>query len=128
MITIIQAQVNKIVFTLTEKVTITNPFFLLELLCDETNIKYFVVLGVDSSNDKGRYNAFLLTEKSSPNPLLSEIELKQRGFYHYIVYQQATDTLTPTGDILEVGKAFVKYTTPSDNYYNGRTEFTNIDR
>ena len=127
MLYFLQGTSNKISVTLTENVTIANPYFLLELICDQTNLSYFCLLGTNISNDLGRYDAFLVTETSTPDNLDAEITLVQKGFYHYNIYQLSSASLTPSNVILERGKAIVKYSTPTDTYYNGKTTFNNID-
>jgi hypothetical protein len=109
MIIITQGTTNTIILTLTERVTIANPVFLFECICDQTKQVYHVIAS-DLSQFSYRYNAFHITEKTSPDTTNGEISLPLAGDYHYAVYQQSSGTnLDPTLvlGLLETGKLTV---------------------
>lgn len=110
MLTLERGKTNdNIILTLTEKCTLTSPHFLFELKNDETDA-FFYFIAADTSVFPERYNKFSIIEKSSPNPLNGEVELRYDGFYHYTVYEQASATnLDPanTTGIVEIGKCHV---------------------
>jgi hypothetical protein len=109
MISITRGTVNSIILTLTEKVRITNPVFLFELVCDQTRQAYYFI-AADVSLYPYRYNEFQVSEQTNPNPLSGEVSLPSPGDYHYSVFQQISATnLDPALalHILETGKAEV---------------------
>ena len=86
---VIRIGINYPIFTLNEKVTLTDPEFI--LICKNyfTKKQSACKLGLDSSSDLTRYNQFELTVTSDPNNLNSEIALDEFGFYKYFVYEIA---------------------------------------
>lgn len=121
MINITQGQANTVIFTGTEKVTISAPvYFLFEFINPQTNKSYYCT-GTDTSLYSYRYNEFIITEKTSPNPLNGEISLAILDCYQYNIYQQNSATnLNPAlaQGIVETGKCIVApgSTTPNTVY------------
>lgn len=119
MMLITQGQGNIVIFTLTEKCTISNPFFLFALTNDQSQeTSYFVAADISSWPD--RYNKFIITEKSAPNTLNGEVSLKIAGDYHYSIYEQESpNNLNPTNTIsvVEIGKCKVSGSTTSNTTY-----------
>lgn len=124
---------NFLTFTLNEKVTLTNPEFILILVNDFTYHKFACKLGTDLSSYTDRYNQFLVTVNDSADPLLAEVDLHDYGFHKYYVYETAdadtfdynnVDTLdldTMTG-LVEQGKMeFLKPEIELPYYANVRT-------
>lgn len=106
--------VNQIVLTLSENVTITNPYFIFSFqhyatLTDPESIIYFTA--PDDSNYTNRYNIFELTESDSGSTSGgNDVDLYLKpGQYEYKVYQSTTASLDPNGfgSLLETGKMVV---------------------
>jgi hypothetical protein len=118
MITINKGESNTVIVTVSEKVTIANPYFLFEFRGD-TDLKYYYCLAADISQFTYRYNQFTIIEKANPNPLNGEISLPNAGYYHYAIYQTATADLNPAhaSGVIEVGKARVIGTTADPVVY-----------
>lgn len=88
---------NTLVFTLREKQTLTNPYFLFSFTGQvERNPKYFI--SADLSSFPDRYNKFLITETSGSENLTSGvISLSDAGTYEYAIYEQSSSSnLNPT--------------------------------
>ena len=106
---------NTMVMTLTEKSTLTNPYFLFNFVSDVTgNAVNFIA--TDLSNYTDRYNQFLITETSGTNNYTSgTITLSPEGTWTYKVYEQTSSTnlnplLATNTSPLEVGQVKVKGT------------------
>jgi len=87
------------VFTLVEKTTIVNPYYLFEFQNDTTKVKYFqiftdvsaVPLSVRVWNI---FNIEVINTGSGANKII----LGNVGLYHYTIYEQASSSnLDPTG-------------------------------
>lgn len=113
MIYINRNSLNKVVLTLSESVTITNPYFIFSF--QEYNslgypvLRYFIA--PDTSLYTDRYNLFLLTESdtgSKTNANNASIYLKP-GQYCYKVYQSTSNSFDPNtfGSLLESGRMVV---------------------
>lgn len=114
MIYIKRNEINEVCLTLTEKVTIPSPFFILSFqhyatLDQEQTLIYFTT--PDISNYICRYNLLKLTESDSGSTTGgNDVPLYLKpGQYEYRVYQSTTDSLDPNtfGSLLEVGKMVV---------------------
>jgi hypothetical protein len=121
MIQITKGTTNNVALTLTEKCTLTSPYYLFVFQSDETRNLYKFI-AADTSTHPDRYNLFAIVETdSSPDPLAGEIELPIVGFYKYKIYEQTSSTnLNPalaTG-IVEVGKVQVIDTPAADDKLN----------
>lgn len=94
---------------MSETATISNPTYLFEFKDNQTKeLIYFIAQ--DTSGYKERFNKFSITEKSSPNNLIGEVELVLNGQYAYTIREQASTTnLDPalSGAIVETGKVTV---------------------
>ena len=82
-------QVNTM--TLSERVTLTSPYFLLRLICDTTKTETSCIIS-DVSPYTYRYNKFLITEKANPTRINGEVYLPTIGGYTYEVYEQLSST------------------------------------
>lgn len=116
---------NTVVLSLTEKVTLSSPYFLMEMINDTTRkIKRFV-LASNQSSYTYRYDQFTITESSTEVLTSGTVELKPTGFWSYKVYEQSSATnLNPdaTTSLLEVGKVKVVGTdTTYKEHQNPRT-------
>lgn len=103
---------DKVVVTVTELVTLINPFFLFEFKSDETNNLYYCI-STNTSVNKPRYDLFTITDTATPNPLLGQVNLPV-GTYEYRIYEQTSSTnLNPSLSTsrCEVGQARITVTT-----------------
>jgi len=83
---------NTMVMTLTEKSTLTAPYFLFNFVSDVTKQSVnFIAQDLSSYTD--RYNQFLITETSGTTDYTSgTIELSPTGTWTYKVYEQTSST------------------------------------
>lgn len=93
---------QRIVVTLTEKVTLSNPYFLFVFTHTETKqVVSFIKSGVDDiSLYPNRYNLFVID-------CTDVFNLSAQGEWIYKVYEQESDDnddVSLTGDLLEIGK------------------------
>ena len=114
MININQGATNSIVLRLVDNITITDPIFLFELTCVQSNQVYLFTAQDQSTTS--RFNKFEIFEVGGTTYSVSltqsipQIELEYGGSYLYKVYQADTYDLEPTDVILDSGKAI---------FYNG---------
>ena len=110
MIRLEQDTINKVVVTLREFTTISNPFYLFEFISDDTNDSK-IFTGADISTNINRYNEFNIELTTSTEDLLnSVIKLPLKGFYTYNIYSQVSSTnldLANITELVEVGKVYV---------------------
>lgn len=114
MIFIERNTINKVVLTLTEKVTIPNPFFIFSFqhystLDEYTPLIYFTA--PDISSYVFRFNLFEITEDDAGSIVGGNnipLYLKP-GQWEYKVYESVTGSLDPNtfGNLLEDGKMVV---------------------
>ena len=97
MLVVTRGALNDIVVTLTEKVTIANPYYLLVIKGKSNQALIKKVLS-DVSTYPTKYNEFIFTEPT-------DITIPYAGDYTYTFYQVATNTTTIPSDanILETG-------------------------
>ena len=117
---------NTLVFTLSEKVTLTAPYYFLFSLKWQTemNPKNFIV--ADTSTDPNRYNKFLLTETTGTENLTSGVvNLSDAGFYEYAIYEQTSSTnldIRNTTSLLEIGMIKVNGSAVITQAYDNQTK------
>jgi hypothetical protein len=88
---------NTVIVTVTEATTIDNAKYLFDFLNVTSNTKAYCI-ATNISNQKQRYDKFIITEKTNPNNLIGEIALEHEGDYYYKIYEQSSSTnLDPTG-------------------------------
>jgi len=116
---ILESGANNVILTLTEKVTISNPYFLFALSSLQTNSTVYF-LATDISNYTERYNKFVWTIKTNPNNNVGEFLLPIEGLYSYTAYQLTSPQLTPPNGavVLEVGNVQFGYTEQDLTIYN----------
>lgn len=123
MIVINKGQSNTVVVTVTEKTTITNPYYLFEFTNDMAKVPK-VCIAANVSDATERYDKFVITEQSSsPNNLLGQITLTQKGFWKYKIYAQESSTnLVPADadELVEIGKCRVEDTISTSTVYEGQ--------
>jgi hypothetical protein len=118
---------STLILTLTEKVTLTSPYFLFRFINDVTNQEK-AFISSDLSTQTQRYNKFLITETTGTNILTSGvITLSPTGYWHYEVYEQTsstnTDYIQATNRIpIETGKARVVGTEASVQRYDSQSK------
>lgn len=115
MIYIQQAITGSSVFTLTEKTTLSSPYFLFEFISDDSRISK-IFTAPDISSNTARYNEFdIILTGGTENLLDGLIKLNINGFYKYNCYEMSgstnLDISGTTGVILEKGKVLISGTT-----------------
>ena len=120
-----KASVNNVVLTLTEKVTITAPYYFLFEITNDLAKSISYCISNDTSAYTERYNEFSITETSTPIALNGEVSLSLSGFYKYKIYAQNSSTnLDPSlsDELVEQGKLFVNNEANTDEKY-GATKY-----
>ena len=87
--TIQRAASNTVVFTLTERVTLASPYFLMRLQSRSTNETKRVIITPNTSSFTTRYDQFTLIENNTENLTNSTIKLFE-GDWNYEIYEQAS--------------------------------------
>jgi len=121
-------QINRVVLTLTESSTLSNPFYLFEFTSEFTTSStpiYFTTL--DLSSVTSRYNLFEI-ELSSTGSTTGGTSVALNmvsGQYQYKVYESSASTLSvsaTTGNVIESGRLILELTNESkinnNNIYN----------
>lgn len=112
---------NYLIFTLSEKVTLTNPYYLFSFK-HQVEMNPINFIAFDSSLYKERYNKFLITETTGTTTLTSGIvSLSETGFYEYAIYEQVSSSnldLNETGNLLEIGMVKVNSDRPVYKEYD----------
>jgi hypothetical protein len=110
MLLITRSSSNVIVLTLTEKVTLTSPYFLFEFKCEQNQQRYYFI-AANTSSYTYRYDQFTVTETTAAlqDPANGSINLPYVGEYEYRVWEQASSSnLSPLNtEPLETGLARV---------------------
>lgn len=112
MILINKNQNNYLYVTLTEKSTLSSPYYLFEFKNDLT-YQSVCFIASDISEQSQRYNKFLITETSGTEILTSgTITLEPSGFWSYRIFEQTSSTnlnpsLADNTTPIEVGKVKV---------------------
>jgi len=114
---------NYLRVTVTEKVTISSPYYLFVFTSDITK-QEVVFLQSNSSIHQDRYDEFLITETSgTTNYSSGVVTFLPVGSWTYQIYEQASSTnLDPTltGGLLESGMAKVIGTNETYSRYTGQ--------
>ena len=123
MILLEQNTINKVVVTLREFTTISNPYYLFEFISDDTN-EPLIFTTADISTNKTRYNEFNIELTTSTEDLLNGVvKMPLKGYYTYNIYSQVSATnlyLANITELVEVGKVYVNDTIkPVKTTYNG---------
>jgi hypothetical protein len=98
---------NLAILTLSEKTTISVPYYLFEFINDTTSAKKYLT-AADISGNKLRNNKFIIIDNATELPLIGQLNFKV-GSYKYNIYEQASATnLNPTGlKLVDLGRAKV---------------------
>ena len=113
MIQIVQGVENTFDLTLTEKSTLTNPFYLFVFNNDLTKESTKKIIA-DTSSYARRYNRFIITEGD-------DITFNPTGYWHYEVYEQESSTNTDESlstKLVERGKCNVTGTATTHSVYS----------
>lgn len=108
MIVIDKNTINTIILELTASTTISLPYYLFKFTNDMTSgTKIF--LSDDVSNFICRYNRFEIEEVNLVDEDLynGKVNLVPSGFWTYNIYESATQSLSPTGSVIQTGKVLV---------------------
>lgn len=90
--TITRATNNTLIFTLTERITLTSPYFLMKLTSRVSRAIKRVILAADLSSQTDRYNKFTLTESTTEVLTSGTVTLNQAGEWDYEIYEQSSST------------------------------------
>lgn len=120
-----KGQNNFLIFTLSEKVTLTNPYYLFsfkhQVLMSSVNF-----IASDVSGFPIRYNKFLITETTGTVNLTSGVvSLPETGFYEYAIYEQTSSSNLNVANItglLEIGMVKVESNVPIYNEYDNQNK------
>ena len=120
-----KGQNNFLIFTLSEKVTLTNPYYLFtfkhQVLMSSVNF-----IASDVSGFPTRYNKFLITETTgSVNLTSGVVSLPETGFYEYAIYEQTSSSNLNVANVtglLEIGMVKVESTLPIYNEYDNQNK------
>ena len=120
-----KGQNNFLVFTLTEKVTLSNPYYLFsfkhQVLMSSVNF-----IASDVSSFPTRFNKFLITETTGTVNLTSGIvSLPETGFYEYSIYEQTSSSnldISNTTGLLEIGMVKVESNLPIYREYDNQSK------
>lgn len=89
---ITRAANNTVVFTLTERVTLSSPYFLCRVQSRRTNQVKRFILASNQSSSTGRYDQFTITETSGTEILTSGTVTLTAGDWNYKIYEQSSST------------------------------------
>jgi hypothetical protein len=120
-----KGQNNFLIFTLSEKVTLKNPYYLFsfkhQVLMSSVNF-----IASDVSGFPTRYNKFLITETTgSVNLTSGVVSLPETGFYEYAIYEQTSSSNLNVANVtglLEIGMVKVESTLPIYNEYDNQSK------
>ncbi len=97
-------QPNKVIFTLNEKKTLSDPNYLMEIFSKQTHDSKIIRLSGDTSINPTRFNEFII-EESQTEDLNAAIVTLIPGEYNYFIYETTGLTLSISAatSILESG-------------------------
>lgn len=111
--------VNNCYFTLTEKATLTSPYYLFVLESIDSG-KVTIFSADDISSNTDRYNKFIITETGSTTNYTAGTISLTVGEYNYTAYEMTGRTnldISGTTGIVEVGQIFVSGSTSTSYTY-----------
>lgn len=88
---ITKGQNNTLVFTLTERVTLDVPYFLVRLQNRSSNVVKRFILPGNRSGFTDRFDEFVITESTTENLTSGTVSL-ETGQHFYKIYEQSSDT------------------------------------
>lgn len=110
MIKLTQNSSNTVVLTLKETTTQVNPYYVFNIISDDSNTSK-VFTSADISSNIIRYNEFVIELNSVEDLAAGVIDLPLKGFYKYEVYSTAVEfdlDLANATELVEVGKVYVE--------------------
>lgn len=119
---------NVLVFTLTERVTLSSPVFLMRVQSRSTNqIKRFI-LPANQSSETARYDQFTITETSGSEILTSGTVTLTAGDWNYEIYEQSSSSnLLETSSTTLLEKGILRVLGTTDTYKDPEQTDTFID-
>jgi hypothetical protein len=118
MIQITRGQANTVYVTVTELMTLTNPYILFKFTKESTN-EINTVLVTNSSSYTRRYDKFVITESDTEDRLNGTLTLNG-GEWHYEIYELSSASLTPSGTPIEDGSCKVTDNSLGNTYIENR--------
>ena len=111
---------NTLYLTLSEKIVLTSPNYLVKFVCVSTKDERYAWCS-DTSSFPDRYNELSLVETNSPVSGTNQIKLDTYGSWDYFVYEYTGAAPTDETGLSEVeqGQATVTHTETTLNSYNG---------
>jgi hypothetical protein len=125
MMILYKTQVNEVIVTVTELVTLSSPYYLFSFESDATN-EFTYCIAANISNTTARSDEFEIEDKASPVALNGEVDLPA-GTYIYRIYEQTSPTnLNPANaaSLLEEGHCRVIGAEQTDTEYSNDTTNT----
>ncbi len=89
---VLKNQSNTLILTLTEKITLTDPNFLIEIFSKQNHDSTIARLSGDSTTNITRFNDFTLTESPTEDLETGVVNLIP-GEYNYFIWQTSASTL-----------------------------------
>lgn len=103
-----KGQANTIVVTVTEKQTLSSPYYLIVFISEGQNVENSCIV-TDTSSYTGRYNQFVVTESSTESRTTGTLSLVE-GLHEYRIYEQSSSSNLSSSNattLLETGLAKV---------------------
>ena len=120
MLKVTRGQSNSVVFTLTEKTTLSSPYFLVVFNNLATNELVYAICP-DTSTQTTRYNLLTIIESNTSIPLSGQVKLVE-GIYQYKVYEQTSSSnLDPSLSISLVETGLLKSVTNATSSFIDNT-------
>jgi hypothetical protein len=120
MLKVTRGQSNSVVFTLTEKTTLSSPYFLVVFNNLATNELVYAICP-DTSTQTTRYNLLTIIESNTSIPLSGQVKLVE-GTYQYKVYEQSSSSnLNPSLSTSLVETGLLKSTTTATSSFIDNT-------
>ena len=120
MLKVTRGQSNSVVFTLTEKTTLSSPYFLVVFNNLATNELVYAICP-DTSTRTTRYNLLTIIESNTSIPLSGQVKLVE-GIYQYKVYEQTSSSnLDPSLSTSLVETGLLKSTTTATSSFIDNT-------
>lgn len=117
-----------LVFTLTERVTLSSPYFLMRVQSRSTNETKRFILPSNQSSETGRYDQFTITETSGTEILTSGTVTLTSGDWNYEIYEQASSAnLLETSATTLLESGMVRVLGTNDTYVDPEQTDTFID-
>lgn len=118
---------NTVVFTLTERVTLSAPYFLMRLQSRSTNEIKRVILAANQSGYINRYDQFTITESTTEVLTSGTIKLTE-GDWNYDIYEQSSSTnLNEDNATAKLESGLIRVLSTTDTFIDPTQTDTFID-